>query len=85
MTFRKKEAAMRRIVSILVLSSAIHGSVFAQPLNPPANLYIVSNSRTDLVAAFASLDRCQAAAAAHKTTVVGNGAVPMLLLCVPTQ
>jgi hypothetical protein len=76
---------MRRFFSIWVLSSTLYGPVFAQPLNPPANLYIVSNSRTDLVAAFASLDRCQAAAAAHKVTAVGNGAVPLLLLCVPTQ
>ena len=56
-----------------------------QPLNPPANMYIITNTRTDLVTAFPSLDRCQAAASAHKSVNVGNGPVAVLLMCVPTQ
>jgi len=68
-----------------MLTAAFAAPVYAQPLNPPANLYLVSNMRTDLVAAFPSLDRCQAAAAAHKTILIGNGPVPALFVCVPTQ
>ena len=76
---------MRRCISLAILAVFLALPVAAQPLNPPANMYIVSNARTDLVAAFPSLDRCQAAAAIHKVVPVGNGPVAVLLICVPTQ
>ena len=76
---------MRRSLPLAALAVAFAAPVFAQPLNPPANMYIVSNTRTDLVAVFPSLDRCQAAAAAHKIVLVGSGPVSILLVCVPTQ
>ena len=76
---------MLNVLRVTALMLSFATSAFAQPLNPPANMYIVTNTRTDLVAAFPSLDRCQAAAAAHKSVVVGNGPVAVLLMCVPTQ
>ena len=69
----------------IILAAVFAAPVSAQPLNPPATMYIVSNQRTDLVAVFPSLDRCQSAAAAHKIVLVGSGPVSMLLICVPTQ
>ena len=76
---------MRRSLLFAILSVVSAGPVLAQPLNPPANMYIVSNTRTDLVAIFPSLERCQGAAAAHKIIPVGSGPVSVILVCVPTQ
>jgi hypothetical protein len=76
---------MRHSLPIALLISVFASPVFAQPLNPPANLYIISNTRTDLIATFATLNRCQEAAAAHKIIPVGNGPVSVILVCVPTQ
>lgn len=76
---------MRRFLPFAILTVVSAAPVLAQPLNPTANLYIVSNTRTDLVAVFPSLDRCQAAAEAHKVISVGNGPVAVVLVCVPTQ
>ena len=76
---------MRRSLSFAILTAAFAGPAFAQPLIPPTNMYIVSNTRTDLVATFPSLDRCQAAAAAHKIIAVGNGPVSVIFVCVQTQ
>jgi hypothetical protein len=76
---------MRSPIPFAILTVVFAGPVLAQPLNPPANLYMVSNTRTDLVAVFPSLDRCQTAAAAHKIVPVGSGPVAVLLVCVPTQ
>ena len=76
---------MRRTFLFAILTVMFAVPVLAQPLNPPANMYIVSNTRTDLVAIFPSIERCQGAAAAHKITAVGNGPVSVILVCVPTQ
>jgi hypothetical protein len=76
---------MRRVLVFAILTVTLAAPAFAQPLNPPANMYIVSNTRTDLVAVFPSLDRCQSAAAAHKIIAVGSGPVSVILVCVPTQ
>jgi hypothetical protein len=76
---------MRRALPFAILTVVSAAPALAQPLNPPANMYIVSNTRTDLVAVFPSLDRCQTAATAHKIIPVGSGPVSVLLVCVPTQ
>jgi hypothetical protein len=76
---------MLRSLPLAILTVVSAAPALAQPLNPPANLYIVSNTRTDLVAGFPSLDRCQTAAAAHKIIAVGDGHVSVVLVCVPTQ
>jgi hypothetical protein len=77
---------MRRSLPLLATLTVVFAApISAQPLNPPANMYMVSNTRTDLVAVFNSLERCQAAAAAHKIIMVGSGPVSVLLVCVPTQ
>jgi hypothetical protein len=75
----------RNHLALAFLPAVFAAPVLAQPLNPPANMYIVSNTRTDLVAVFPSIDRCQAAASAHKIINVGSGPVSVLLVCVPTQ
>ena len=76
---------MRLSLQLAILTIVFGAPAVAQPLNPPANMYLVSNTRTDLVASFTSLERCQTAAAAHKIVVVGNGPVGVLLVCVQTQ
>jgi hypothetical protein len=76
---------MRPVLVFAILTVTFAAPALAQPLNPPANMYIVSNTRTDLVAVFSSLDRCQSAAAAHKIVAVGSGPVSVILVCVPTQ
>ena len=76
---------MRPCVQLAISAVVFAAPATAQPLNPPTNMYMVSNTRTDLIATFATLERCQAAAAAHKTIVVSSGPLPVLLVCVPTQ
>lgn len=75
---------MRSLAFGLFVTVALGGPVVAQSLIPPANLYIVSNAHTDLIAAFPSIERCEAAAAAYKATILGSG-VAVTLLYVPTQ
>jgi len=76
---------MQRSAQLAILAVVFAAPAMAQPLNPPANLYMVSNTRSDLIATFTSLERCQAAAAAHKAIVVASGPLPVILVCVPTQ
>jgi hypothetical protein len=76
---------MSRALQLAIITLVFGAPAVAQPLNPPANLYMVSNMRTDLIASFTSLERCQTAAAAHKIIAVGNGSVAVILVCVQTQ
>ena len=81
---------MKKLV-VLLSCFSLSGTAFAAPApKPKANLYIVTNAGTTLVANFADIDACKRASKSlvvRSAPVVSNGTAPLYVtsVCINNQ